>query len=419
MQLLDTLRFKASIHQEWHKIALLGLMLALFLCNAAGLVQFGSNLWPGVSVNLNYFRDASGAFALPAITGSVEFLSLLLSGIILIVLLPLLNPIAASLLVLVFAVPPVWLEVANPYRPHAVPMQFTLLVLLVLFGSNVLMKYFAETRDKHKLLAAFSQYLPEQIVNELSDKSKTIALDGESRLITVMFCDLRNFTSLSEQLKPGEVVQLLNGYFTAMTDVLFKYGATIDKYMGDCIMAFWGAPLPQEDHAERAVKASFEMHQEIRHIAGLFHALNLPTPTIGIGINSGLVNVGNMGSRHRLTYTVIGDAVNLAFRLQTATRDYHVGTIVGEETALRYQAMLFRELDQVTLRGKTRSSRIYEPVCLRQDAGSELISQLEMQRQALSQWYDNHPVESKALFQQLRDTYPQQLYYQVMLDRFT
>lgn len=414
MQHIPSTKLTHSIFIERRKIALLGCMFLVFLAMAVGLLQIGSDLWPGVNLSLNFLRDSHGSLTLPNIVTSVDFWMLVVSGLILIVLLPLINPITASVLVLVLAIPPVWLSLANPYRHSSIPMQFNLLVLLVLFGINVLMKYFAETQERQKLLVAFSQYLPDQIINELSNKSKTNALEGESRFVTVMFCDLRNFTSMSEQLKPWEVVLLLNGYFTAMTEVLFKYGATIDKYMGDSIMAFWGAPVAQEDHVRRAIMASFEMHKEINNIAHMFHALDLPTPTIGIGINSGMVNVGNMGSRHRLTYTVIGDAVNLAFRLQTATRDYQVETIVGEETATRFPDMLFRELDQVTLRGKTRSSRIYEPLCLKSAASDELHQQMALQQRALQFWYEKRHDEAKALFSQLAAEFPEQQYYQAM-----
>ena len=413
----DTYKLKTSIANEWHKIVLLGGLFFVFLCQALGVIQLGSDLWPGVKVNLHHLQDSSGHVALLDIAESGEFVLLLVSGIALALLLPLLSPIHASVLVLVLAIPPVWIAIETPYRPHPVDMQFSLLVFLVLFGINVLMKYFSVTRDRQKLLDVFSQYLPQEIVRELSDKSKANALEGEARLITIMFCDLRNFTSMSEKLKPGDVVTLLNEYFTAMTDVLFKYGATIDKYMGDSIMAFWGAPLPQEDHFQRAVQASFEMHKEIERLSGLFHDLNLPTPTIGIGINTGMVNVGNMGSRHRLTYTAIGDAVNLAFRLQTATREYRVGTIVGEETASRYPDMLFRELDQVALRGKTRITRIYEPLCLKQDANSVLSAELALHQQALDHWYGRELDQARTLLIKLRNEHPQIGYYTSLLER--
>ncbi len=417
MQHINTTKLKTSIVNERRKIALLGFIFLMFLSTAVGLIQFGSNLWPGIRFSMNILRDPNGSLTLPSIVASIDFWLLIISGFILILFLPLLTPIAASVLVFLMALPPVWITLANPYRHNTIPMQFNLLVLLVLFGINVLMKYFAQTQEQQQLLKAFSQYLPEQVVKELSNQFKTTALEGESRFVTVMFCDLRNFTSMSEKLKPWEVVLLLNGYFTAMTEVLFKYGATIDKYMGDSIMAFWGAPLPQEDHVQRAILASFEMHKEINNVAHLFHALNLPTPTIGIGINSGMVNVGNMGSRHRLAYTVIGDAVNLAFRLQTATRDYQVHTIVGEETATRFPDMLFRELDQVTLRGKTRSSRIYEPLCPKASSTDDLKHQIELQEQALQLWYEKRFGEAKTLFAQLCAEFPDQAYYQAMLKK--
>jgi adenylate cyclase len=199
--------------------------------------------------------------------------------------------------------------------------------------------------------------------------------------------------------------------------VLFKYNATIDKYMGDSIMAFWGAPLPQEDQVQRAVQASFEMHRKLGELASLFHSHNLPTPTIGIGINTGLVNVGNMGSRHRLAYTVIGDAVNLAFRLQTATREYRIGTIVGEETAVRFPAMLFRELDQVRVRGKTRVTRIHQPLCLQADETPELAVQMELHQRALTSHYGKEAADAIALFRELAHKYPDQTYYKAMLDK--
>jgi adenylate cyclase len=339
------------------------------------------------------------------------------SGLLLAFMLPLLSPIGASLFVLLLAIPPFWMEWQYPGRRNAVPMEFSLLVLLVLFGINVLLKYFAETRQQQKLRDRFSQYVPPQIVDELGRKSRELTMDGESRFLTVFFCDLRNFTGMSEQLDPKDVVKVLNEYFTAMTGVLHRYGATIDKYVGDSIMAFWGAPLPQEDHAQRAVLASFDMHKEMHTLAGIFHARGLPTPTIGIGINSGIMNVGNMGSRYRLAYTVIGDPVNLAFRLQGNTREYGVSTIVGANTAKAFPDMVFRELDTVTVRGKTTRSHIYEPVCLKTELTPAMVIKLTRHEEALQAYYGNDRGRAERLFDALFTDYPDDPYYPAILGK--
>jgi adenylate cyclase len=417
MQRLHAANLNASIQREWRKILLLALLLLVFVSNAVGFIQFSGNFLPDLTFQINYFTDTTGDFHVPAIVTSAEFFLLLATGCLLVVFLPLLSPIGASVLVLTLALPPVLLAIALPYRYNTVPMQFSLLVILVLFGVNVLLKYFAETREKQVLLDIFSQYLPPQLVGALSHQSQQIALQGESRLLTIMFCDLRNFTAMTEQLKPQDVALLLNAFFTAMTTVLFKYGATIDKYIGDSIMAFWGAPVPQEDHVQRAIDAAFEMHQQLQTLAPLFHARGLPAPGMGIGINTGVVNVGNMGSRYRLAYTVIGDAVNLASRLQSATRVYCVDTVVGEETAKRYPAMQFRELDTVALRGKSRLTRIYQPLCLKQQSSPELDRQLALHTQALAMHYANQPSQAAALFRELQQTRTEDLYYTVMLDK--
>ena len=353
-----TTNHKANVPQ----MALMLLLFLVFISNVVGLLQFRDNFIPDISFSLDYFRDPAGNLVFPRVTESGEFIYLLLSGVVLALLLPVLSPIAASILAFMLAVPPFAVALYSPTSYIELPMQFNLLVILTLFGINVLIKYFAETREKQKLLDVFSQFVPPEIVNTLNYESKQEALLGEARFLTVFFCDLRNFTSMSEQLDPREVVKLLNEYFNTMTSILYRYGATIDKYVGDSVMAFWGAPSRIENHAERAVLASFEMHRQMETLAEVFHSLNLPTPTIGIGINTGTVNVGNMGSRYRLAYTVIGDPVNLAFRLQRITRQYQVPTIVGEETRKRCPGMIYRELDTVAVKGKSASTRIYQPL---------------------------------------------------------
>lgn len=407
--------FNSSLSAEWPNTLLLVALVFVFASTALGFLEFNSDVIAGIKVRGEIFLSRDNSFSLPEIATSSEFLILVASGLLLSVLLPLLSPIGASLLVFLLAIPPFAIELYYPYHDSVVPMQFSLLVLLVLFGINVLLKYFAENQQKQKLLDAFSQYVPPQIVGELGRKTRQLMMDGESRYLTVFFCDLRNFTSMSEQLDPKEVVRLLNEYFTVMTSVLYRHGATIDKYVGDSIMAFWGAPLPQEDHVQRAVLAAFEMHREMHKLAGIFLARSLPTPTIGIGINSGVMNVGNMGSRYRLAYTVIGDPVNLAFRLQATTREYGVSTIVGENSAKSYPDMVFRELDTVTVRGKSMGSNIFEPICLKTELTPELTAKLNRHQEAIDAYYSSNQKLTEQLFEALFNDYPEDKYYAAML----
>ena len=411
-----TAQINSSLRAEWPHSVLLAILFLVFAGSALGVVEFaGDAITVKLRSDVLFARD--NGFALPAVATSMDFVVLLLSGLLLAVLLPLLSPIAASLLVMAMAIPPVIIELQYPYRANGIPMQFSLLVLLVLFGINVLLKYFAETRQKQKLLDTFGQYVPPQIVGQLERRSAQLTLDGESRSLTVFFCDLRNFTSMAEQLDPKEVVKLLNEYFTLMTEVLHRSGATIDKYVGDSIMAFWGAPLPQDDHVQRAVLAAFDMHREMHKLEAAFHARGLPTPTIGIGINTGVMNVGNMGSRYRLAYTVIGDPVNLASRLQGTTREYGVSTIVGANTAKAYPDMVFRELDTVTVRGKSTGSRIYEPVCLKAAMTPALRAKLARHETALEAYYAHDRERAEQLFMALINDYPDDPYYPVILGK--
>jgi adenylate cyclase len=391
-------------------------MFLLFVSNAIGLLEIKGDLLPGIQLNPEVF-DKQTTLRFPAVMESASFYLLLASGALMILLLPLMTPIGASLLVFALAIPPLWMEIVRPFPPSQVPIQFHWLVQLILFAINVLLKYFTETQEKQKLLDTFSQFVPPEIVTVLNHQSKQQALEGESRYLTVFFCDLRNFTAMSEQLDPREVVRLLNEYFTTMTTILYKYGATIDKYIGDSVMAFWGAPVPQDDHYKRAVLASFEMHKQMESLRGIFLARGLPAPTIGIGINSGLMNVGNMGSRYRLAYTVIGDAVNLAARLQSATRHYKVDTIVGENTAKLYPDMVFRELDTVALKGKTQSTHIYEPLCERRQLTPELEEKLARHQVALDAWYEGKLGLARERFSDLQKLYPEDAYHTYMLER--
>jgi adenylate cyclase len=237
--------------------------------------------------------------------------------------------------------------------------------LLYLAGTSVLLLsygYFVESRRKRRLSRMFSQYVPPEVVHELDVTEADISLEGDSRDMSVLFSDVRGFTTLSEGLSPRELTRLMNEMLTPLTEVIHKRRGTIDKYMGDAIMAFWGAPLADADHARNAVLAAREMIECTARIRADFASRGWPPVHIGVGVSTGPMNVGNMGSQFRMAYTVLGDTVNLGSRLEGLTKQYGVDVIVSGATARAVPDMLFRELDAVRVKGKNEPVSIFEPL---------------------------------------------------------
>ncbi|MDP6183651.1 MAG: adenylate/guanylate cyclase domain-containing protein [Gammaproteobacteria bacterium] len=345
-----------------HTVLVLVVFVA-FLLNAIGVLEIplGGGRTPQLRSDL--LGDIFGAGLLPPPLLGSDFLTFVCVGIVLSVLLPMLNPVKASVATFALMLPPFYVEYANPGVSALIPMEYTLLTILVLFSVNVLITYFVETHDKQKLIAVFGQYVPPEVVSAISRKPQTYSLDGEARELTVLFCDIRDFSTISEQLDPRQLAQMLNLYFTEMSDILHRHGATIDKYMGDAIMAFWGAPLAQDDHPVRAVNAGIAMLGALNSVNARFAERQWPPIDFGIGINTGIMNVGNMGSRYRIAYTVVGDAVNLGARLEGLTRIYDTKLVVSEATKMANPDFAFRELDHVRVKGKGLATRIFEPIC--------------------------------------------------------
>ncbi len=360
----------------------------LFMANAIGSFQFFLDFGPGAS-------------SLRATAGSQEFYVLLVLGITLSFLLPVLSPIKASICTLIATVPVFYMGVSPAAARSLVPMEYSLLTILILFGVNVLASWFRENHKKQELLGVFGQYVPPELVAIINQGTERPNLEGEAREMTVMFCDVHNFTSISEGLGPRQLTALLNALLTPMTRIVYKHGGTIDKYIGDALMAFWGAPLENPQHARNALLAALEIQQTVRELASTFRSRGWPEITLGVGLNSGVMNVGNMGSEYRMAYTVIGDAVNLASRLQDLTRVYHSGIIVGQTTQLAVPEMLYRELDLVQVKGKKVLTRIYEP-CGPADSMSEAVQKaVKQHNQALSHYFQREWDTAESLFQTL------------------
>ena len=238
--------------------------------------------------------------------------------------------------------------------------QPTLAASVALFG-GVGYQYFFEGREKRKMKRLFGQYVSKDVYEQLVEHPELARLGGQRRQMTVLFSDIRGFTTVSESGQPEEIVATLNEYFTRMVEIVFAHKGTLDKFVGDMVMALFGAPLDDPDHAEHAVDAALEMIRELHRLNGKWTAEGRPALDIGIGISTGPMIAGNIGSEAIMSYTVIGDAVNLGARLESLNKQYGTRIIISEAVreALpgRY---LFRPLGDVVVKGKTRPVAIYE-----------------------------------------------------------
>ncbi len=235
--------------------------------------------------------------------------------------------------------------------------------LLLTFSSDVFYHYMTEEREKQYIRKAFGHYLNPSVVEQLAQNPDSLKLGGQKRELTVMFSDIRGFTTLSESMDAEELTNFLNEYLTAMTDIILKNTGTVDKYMGDAIMAFWGAPLDDPNHAYRCCITCLEQMRKLHEMQAKWRAEGKHALDIGIGINTGDMTVGNMGSTQRFDYTVLGDSVNLGSRLEGTNKDYGTNIIMGERTyALVKDRLIARQLDRIRVKGKLEPVEIYEVI---------------------------------------------------------
>jgi adenylate cyclase len=232
-----------------------------------------------------------------------------------------------------------------------------ILIFVAIIGYRIL----TEEANVKYIRSTFSKFVSKDVVDELLKNPDNLALGGSKREITIFFSDIRGFTTISEALGPEELVRLLNEYLSAMTEIVIEYKGTIDKYMGDAIMAFWGAPVPLEEHAYYACIASLAQMDHLKILQDEWKARGVPVIEIGIGLNSGPAVVGNMGSSHRMEYTCMGDTINLGSRLEGSNKMYGTNIIISEYTyEMVKDKVIARELDLVKVKGKTHPVRIYE-----------------------------------------------------------
>jgi adenylate cyclase len=323
--------------------------------------------YPGVEVHANVIQDLleGGPLQRPEWMSVVDVAVLAALGLALTLLLPRLGVRRGALLALgalagyllvaheLFQALGLWLNVVYPS-----------LLVAALFVSATLVQYFSAESEKRSLRTAFQYYVPATVIDELVSDTAKLRLGGEKRELTVLFCDIRGFTSISELLAPEELVRFLNIYFTAMTRKVFDHKGSLDKYIGDSIMAVFGAPIAEPRHARLACRAALDMVAALDGLEGEWRRNGLPAleVKIGIGINTGAMIAGNMGSENRFNYTVTGDAVNLASRIESLNKTYGTSILVSEYTYAQAKDELprAREIDRVQVRGRSQPVGLYE-----------------------------------------------------------
>lgn len=233
--------------------------------------------------------------------------------------------------------------------------------LVLVYSGHVLEHYFVEAREKRWLRHAFDRYVSPAVVEIISEHPERLELGGEEVEATVLFADLEGFTLVSETMPPKTLIRLLNEYFTPMTEIILAAEGTLDKYIGDAIMALWGAPVPMPDHALKACQAALKMQAAMVGLQAEWEAQGLPRLTARLGLHSGPVVAGNVGSRERFNYTVLGDTVNLAARLEGVNKVYGTRILLSEDTGrLVRDTLLLRELDLVQVKGRAQPVAVYE-----------------------------------------------------------
>ncbi len=397
--------------------------IVLLGASAAGLLDLRSTpvgqRYIGVEAHANLIAGLLDAAIRqqPAYSDGLELTLLFVIGALTVFLLPRLSPFGALVFVVTILITAMalnlWMWSAlNLVVPVASLLGYTLLAALLQINYG----FFVESRNKRHLSRVFGQYIPPKLVEELDEAGEEVSLEGESREMSVLFSDVRGFTTISESIDARELTQMMNEFLTPFTRIIQEQRGTIDKYMGDCVMAFWGAPLPDEDHARHAVTAGLEMAKVVRELDEPFTRRGWPPIRVGVGVSSGEMNVGNMGSEFRIAYTVMGDVVNLGSRLEGLTKQYGVDMIVSDTTASMLPDFAFRELDLVRVKGKNEPIAIHEPIGPEDSimpADAERLKQFSI---ALTAYRNRDWDGAEAILEKLRDL-DDHLLYNVYIQR--
>ena len=347
-----------------------------------------SGLFPGVEVHANLLAgmldlEKGGIKSIPPFTLASELLAIVVLGIVLTVCMALMSAIPSAIALVLSLGLVLAVNLSLWQAGFAMPIASLLFLIAGIYIGNIAYGYFVESRHKRQLADLFGTYVPPELVEKMAENPLQYNMVAKKAQLTVLFADIVGFTSISERLSPQELTAFVNEYLTEMSATIRSHGGTLDKYIGDAIMAFWGAPIDDVNHATSGVTAALAMQSKLRELKTEYAKRGWPEIKVGLGLSTGDMTVGDMGSKIRKAYTVMGDSVNLGSRLEGITRTYGVGVLVSEATQVASHGIIYREIDIVRVKGKDNPIRIYEPICLENELASDVRARLEKWQEVL------------------------------------
>ena len=364
--------------------------------------------YPGVEVHANVFESLIHPEILPVepdTSLAIIFSLLIITGLILSITMAKqgqLVILAISLLSFALHIGANWYLWAELNTSLPLFQILLLIMLLTLYYSAA--GFVNESYKRKYIKNMFNQYVPPAYIDKLLHENKGFDLKSERRIMSVLFADIRDFTTLSEQFTAEELSDFMQQYLTEVTGIIFNNQGTIDKYVGDMVMAFWNAPLDDENHAYNAVMTALSMITATEKLSVIFKEKNWPAVKIGVGISTGEMNVGDMGSTYRKAYTVLGDTVNLGSRIESLTKYYGVDILINEHTyhAVSKAGVLCRKIDIIKVKGKHQAVNVYQPIGLECEVDESIKAYLSLHTQAMSHYLAGNWSQAINLFEQLQ-----------------
>ncbi len=370
----DVLKQRVPAEFFENKIVFVGTSLAgLFDLRNVPFMQ----AFPGVEIHTNILYTLLNQDFIRPLSSLTTFIIMAVFGIIMGIIVSFTGPLLSIILLFIISLIHVlisrilfidsnlWIEIISP-----------ILTIFITFSFVYVYRYLTEEKNKRFIRNTFSHFVTKSVVDELLANPDKIKLGGEKKICTVFFSDIAGFTTISEQLSPEELVRLLNEYLTEMTGIVFKYDGMLDKYEGDALMAVFGAPIAHGNHAYNACRTALDMQDQLIKMRDLWRKQSRPQLKCRIGINTGPMVVGNMGSENRFDYTVMGDAVNLGARLESANKEYSSQIIIGDETyQMAKDLIIARPLDLLRVKGRGEPVSVYELLSTKEEGATEDILQ--------------------------------------------